>query len=222
MPVVDQRRGGGLSTGGRGAVAPVLEVRGVDKIYPGPLRVLADVNLAIEPGELVAIVGPSGSGKSTLLHLLGTLDRPTRGEVLVGGVDVARLSDRAVSGLRARRLGFVFQQFFLMEGAAALDNVAEGLLYTGTPLRQRRQRAARALRRVGLARRMHHTPRQLSDEPTGNLDSRSGSSVLELLRDLNADGTTIVLITHDSRVASTMRRQVTMLDGRIESDTAVA
>jgi putative ABC transport system ATP-binding protein len=222
---------------------PVLECRGVSKTYPGPVPALREVDLRIEPGELVAIVGPSGSGKSTLLHLMGTLDRPSEGSVLIDGVDVARLSDRQLSGVRAHRIGFVFQQFFLLEATSALDNVAEGLLYCGLSPRERRKRAATALRQVGLGRRLHHPPSKLSggerqrvaiaralvagpslvlaDEPTGNLDTATGAELLELLRALNQSGTTIVIITHDHEVAEAARRRVVMRDGRIESDGPV-
>jgi putative ABC transport system ATP-binding protein len=220
--------------------ATVIAVRDVWKEYPGGVSALAGVSLEVEPGELLAVVGPSGSGKSTLLHILGTLDRPTRGEVRIAGVDVASASDGELAALRSRHIGFVFQQFFLIDGMTALENVANGLLYAGVPAAERRARAAETLERVGLGHRVQFHASQLSggerqrvaiarallarpdlvlaDEPTGNLDSTSGSEVMRLLRDLHAEGTTIVVITHDHDIAGSMPRRVSMRDGRIVED----
>jgi putative ABC transport system ATP-binding protein len=223
---------------------PVLELAAVTKVYPGkpPVPALRGVSLAVVAGELVAVLGPSGSGKTTLLHLAGTLDLPTAGTVKVTGLDVATLADRQLAGLRASSIGFVFQQFFLAEHQTVLDNVADGLLYAGAAEAQRRELAAGALTRVGLAHKLAARPTQLSggerqrvaiaraiagtpaivlaDEPTGNLDQATGAATLDLLAHLNQTGTTIVVVTHDEQVAARMQRQVRMLDGRIISDTA--
>src|SRR5580658_9169360 len=221
----------------------VLELDEVTKTYPSqpPVVALGGISFAVAEGELVAITGPSGSGKSTLLHLMGTLDRPTAGTVRVTGLDVAALSDRELSGLRAVSIGFVFQQFFLAEHATALDNVADALLYAGTGIAERRHQAVRALQRVGLGRKLAARPTQLSggerqrvaiaravagrpaivlaDEPTGNLDSVAGAALLDLLEELNAEGATIIVITHDHAVAARLPRRIVMLDGRIVADT---
>jgi len=223
----------------------VLELDAVSKTYGAqpPVPALRSVSLTVTQGESVAIVGPSGSGKTTLLHIMGTLDRPTSGTVRIDGVDIARLDDPQLAALRARSIGFVFQQFFLAEHSTALENVADGLLYAGASAAERRARAAAALQAVGLADRTGFRPSKLSggqrqrvaiaralvgqpaivlaDEPTGNLDSASGAAIVELLEALNAGGATIVVITHDRELAARLPRQVEMLDGRIVHDSAV-
>ena len=222
-------------------MSAVVELTGVTKEYPGDVVALRSVDLHVQEGELLGIVGPSGSGKSTLLNIIGTLDRPTAGAVRIAGHDLSTLSDRGLSALRAQHLGFVFQAFHLVPGVSAQDDVAEGLLYSGLSRTVRRRRAAIALERVGLADRMRHYPHQLSggqkqrvaiaravvgrpdlllaDEPTGSLDTASGAAVMTLLRDLSRDGATVAVITHDLEIARQLPRQVRLVDGQVVTDT---
>jgi putative ABC transport system ATP-binding protein len=223
----------------------VLSLHGVTKEYPTtpPVRALRGVHFSVTKGELVGVVGPSGSGKSTLLHIMGTLDRPTAGDVAVAGYNIADLSDKDLSALRSRHIGFVFQQFHLLSGYTALDNVADGLLYTGLNVSTRRELAHRALMRVGLGHRLNHVATKLSggerqrvavaralvgtpsivlaDEPTGNLDTRNSDAIVELIRQINAEGVTFVVITHNREIAEAFPRTIGLRDGQIESDTGV-
>lgn len=223
-------------------MSSLLEVREVRRSYGSPpVNACDGVSLSVSRGEFVAIVGPSGSGKSTLLNLIGTLDRPDSGSVMIDGMDVSSLNDTELSGVRASLIGFVFQQFHLSPGVTALDNVADGLLYRGLPRAQRREKAREALEKVGLGHRIEHRPHQMSggerqrvaiaralvgepalllaDEPTGNLDSRSGDAIVSLLRELNDAGTTIIVITHDNDLAASLPRQIMIRDGRVVSDS---
>ncbi len=217
----------------------MIELTNVSKHYPGGVAALNDVSMTIEPGEMVGVVGPSGSGKSTLLHLIGALDRPTEGTVRLAGLDIGKLRDDELSALRAYRIGFVFQQFHLLAGLSARDSVADGLLYTGTSMQQRRVLAEETLRSVGLGDRLSHRPNEMSggerqrvaisravvgkpdillaDEPTGNLDSVAGASIMRLLHELHARGTTVVVITHDHQIAAQMQRCVELLDGKVRN-----
>ena len=219
----------------------IVKLTDVSKTYPGAVSALDGVSLAIGHGEALSIAGPSGSGKSTMLHVMGLLDRPSTGRLEIEGHDLSGLSDKQASALRSKKIGFVFQRFYLAQGVSALDNVADGLLYTGVPIRERRRRAAEALERVGLAHRIKHRPHELSggeqqrvaiaraaarepalllaDEPTGNLDTASGAIVMTLLQALNAAGTALVVVTHDLVLAGQAPRQVRMRDGKIIADT---
>lgn len=236
---VDRGEGANLSTA-------ALDLSGVTMSYPGtpPVEALRGVDLRVESGEMLGIVGPSGSGKSTLLHVIGTLERPTSGRVLIAGIDTSTMSERKLSTVRAQQVGFVFQQFHLLPGMSVLENVGTGLLYNAVPAPQREIRAAEALHRVGLTHRLHHSPSELSggerqrvaiaravvhrpaiilaDEPTGNLDTRTSDSIMALLAELNAQGSTILVITHDRDLADGLPRRVLLRDGLIEDDTGVA
>jgi putative ABC transport system ATP-binding protein len=225
------------------AEAPVLELEEVVKSYGAdpPIPALQGASFSFDAGELVAVVGPSGSGKSTLLHVMGTLERPTSGRVAITGLDVADLGDRELAAVRATRIGFVFQQFFLAEHSSVLENVADGLLYAGVPASDRREQAADALGEVGLGDRLKARPPQLSggerqrvaiaralvgapaivlaDEPTGNLDSTTGEQIMTVIEELNRNGATIVVITHEHAIAARCPRRIQLLDGRVTSDT---
>ena len=240
MSQATKRRSARRSRPGPAATPPPLALVDVGKSY-GSFEALRGVTLCVERGELVSIVGPSGSGKSTLLQIMGTLDRPTSGSVVIDGHDVGAASEEELAALRAQRIGFIFQRFFLLEAATALDNVCDGLLYMGIPVERRRERGAAALRRVGLGDRIEARPATLSggerqrvaiaralvaepaiilaDEPTGNLDTRNSEEIVELLAELNRGGATIVVVTHDLEIAEAMPRRVSVRDGEIERDT---
>jgi len=219
-----------------------LELKEISKVYDGPpiVRALSNVSLSVNHGELLGIIGSSGSGKSTLLHIMGTLSTPSSGSILIDGTDLVGMSDKQLSGIRSRKIGFVFQEFFLLPGFSALENVANGLLYSGISSEERMERAFHMLERVGLSQRSTHLPNELSggeqqrvavaralvhnpsfvlaDEPTGNLDSENTASMMTLLTTLNEEGTTVILITHDSEVAESAQRKITLLDGCVDSD----
>ena len=219
-----------------------LELKEISKVYDGPpiVRALSNVSLSVNHGELLGIIGSSGSGKSTLLHIMGTLSTPSSGSILIDGTDLVGMSDKQLSGIRSRKIGFVFQEFFLLPGFSALENVANGLLYSGISSEERMERAFHMLERVGLSQRSTHLPNELSggeqqrvavaralvhntsfvlaDEPTGNLDSENTASMMTLLTTLNEEGTTVILITHDLEVAESAQRKITLLDGCVDSD----
>ena len=219
-----------------------LELKEISKIYPGPpiVQALSEISLAVTHGELLGIIGSSGSGKTTLLHIMGTLSIPSSGSICIDGRNVVGMSDKQLSGVRSQQIGFVFQEFFLLPGFSALENVANGLLYSGIPSDERRERSLEMLGRVGLGHRANHLPNELSggeqqrvavaralvhnpafvlaDEPTGNLDSENTASLMELLTTLNEEGTTVILITHDLEVAESAQRKITLRDGRVDSD----
>jgi putative ABC transport system ATP-binding protein len=220
-----------------------LELRDVSKVYPGtpPVEALSNVSISVRHGDFLGIIGASGSGKSTLLHVVGTLTRPSSGSVLINGIDTNGMSDSSLSGIRSSKVGFIFQDFFLLPGFSALENVANGLLYSGVSSMERNKRSINILERIGLSNRLNHRPNEMSggeqqrvavaralvgnpsfilaDEPTGNLDSSNTDSLMGLFSELNSDGTTIILITHDLAVAKICSRNIIMKDGEIEDDS---